>query len=159
LYNSVRKQLGLLTTRDGEIHQKDKTPKKHQIQTTFAISGAALFRHHSELGANSVCQAMPRSKCFAALALALTARTACEETALGGLGLPGRNLVSVLVAFVDYQKNWNASLVMRLGPPHSRNSWWCASKCKLNQLARQGDTRIAGSGNGQCFGPHDWSDR
>lgn len=88
-----------------------------QIQSTFAISGAALFRHHSELGANSVCQAMPRSKCFAALALALTARTACEEIALGGLGLAGRNLVSVLVAFVDYQKNWNASLVMRLGPP------------------------------------------
>ena len=41
----------------------------------------------------------------------------CVEIALGALGVGGRNLAVPAAAFIDYQKNWNASLAARLGPP------------------------------------------
>ena len=37
--------------------------------------------------------------------------------ALGGLGADGRSVASIAAAFIDYQKNWNATLAARLGPP------------------------------------------
>eukprot|EP00434_Breviolum_minutum_P032628 symbB.v1.2.028858.t1/scaffold3096.1/size63706/2 len=39
------------------------------------------------------------------------------EMALGGLGADGRSVASIAAAFIDYQKNWNATLAARLGPP------------------------------------------
>ena len=39
------------------------------------------------------------------------------EMVLGGLGVGGRNAASIAAAFIDYQKNWNATLAARLGPP------------------------------------------